>query len=179
MIALIFVNFCLLAVAHVTSDNLIDVDSGARTRQGAIECSLPFVDVDGDGRASKQEVQRAHYMAMGRFRHVLSALEWIVRKVPLVNLETVDQVMEDCDYDKDGFISRADYDKTTNSCLNNQRKIELVYDWLCVPGAKGDFQYFQQQEKQQAETATAAAETPARDDNEEAIAVDVEQENKE
>jgi hypothetical protein len=152
-----FVITVLLLCLTAVSGRLVDLEHEPRTRQGAIACSQPFVDVDGDGRASRQEVQRAHFMALGRFRHVLSALEWVVRKLPLVHIETVDEVMADCDYDQDGFISRADYDATTNSCLNNQRKIEQVYDWICVPGVEGKFQYFQEHAAGVAEANEQAA----------------------
>lgn len=110
------------------------------TRDGTILCGMKYADIDGDGRLSKAEVTVIRYVALGRFRQAKAAGLWIAERVFGVRTPvTVDQIFDDCDYDKDGYITFQDYGMMQNTCLNTQGKIDDTHAYVCEQGETGLF----------------------------------------
>jgi len=125
--------FVLLALAVAVC--AATKDHARMTREGAIECGLKYTDVDPvDGVVSMHEIQIARYRALGKYRKLLAPLLWFGEKLGAV--ETVEQVLLDCDANRDGVIDADDYRASEATCLNTDAKIEQVYEYVCLPGAE-------------------------------------------
>lgn len=118
------------------------IAAAQRTRDGAIACSLKWVDMDCDGAASHFEVAMARERALKTLPVYLHGVARFFSSAPLVGVESVDDVMRSCDPGNDGLITEEDYKTTAATCLNTQTKINQVYDWLCIPGEQGRFKKF-------------------------------------
>lgn len=105
------------------------------TREGAIACGLRYTDVDPvDGVVTRHELEVARYRALGKWSWFGAPLLWAGEATGQV--ESVDQVLANCDANHDGVIDAEDYAASAATCLNSDKKIEEVYKYVCLPGAE-------------------------------------------
>lgn len=92
-------------------------------REDMIKCSFEVADVNPkDGRLSPAELDtlKSDYM---RWWEKLVA--WVMSAAKTSN------IMKKCDYNKDGFIDRHDFDLTANKCIPLKNDKGELSDSLC------------------------------------------------
>ena len=116
------------------------------TAEGAIDCGMQYADIDKDGRLSIAEVEVIRDLAVGP---VGAAGIWVASKLPILSkFVSVKQIFRDCDYDRDGYITREDFEHMRATCLETPGKIADAYKWVCDQGATGLFANAQLDNKQ-------------------------------
>jgi len=107
----------VLAIAAVATVCLATEPHWGRAE--AMACVLRYVDVSPrDGKCSPVEVDtaRAKY-----FR--LPGMPQMVLNYINTRLKPTSTIMEDCDFDHDGFISRRDMELSNRTCLRDDDRI--------------------------------------------------------
>jgi len=127
--------FVLLLAAFDANSVRATAQHPQMTREGAIQCGLHFTDVDPvDGVVSRHELEIARCRALGKWSWFGAPLLWVGEATGQV--ESVDQVLANCDANGDGMIDAEDYAASAATCLNSDEKIEEVYKYVCLPGAE-------------------------------------------
>ena len=94
------------------------------TRQRAIDCALRYVDVmPQDGFITPEEIEHAKETILTRLQRGAS---FVV---------TTGTIMNDCDKNHDGKISRADMEQSAGSCLNAPWKLTMFDKYVCKQAA--------------------------------------------
>lgn len=90
------------------------------TREEAVILSSAYFDTNNDDLVSRNELKRA-------WDRVLEPAEKLVVKYgPSAWVETVDTILDHCDYDRDGSVSLLDFIKSKETCLNGCSKLTIV-----------------------------------------------------
>ena len=94
------------------------------TRFDALRCVLKHGDTNSDGKLSKKEVETAlDKLVPG----------WI-KKLSWFTGVTVEQVMHDCDFDKDGIITPKDWEldgkQKEPKCMPEKKQL-CTFQWFC------------------------------------------------
>ena len=95
-----------------------DTDECAVTRERIVLLAGVYFDDNDDNLVSVHEVQKYWDLLLTKAEKAYTSVNpWV---------ETVDVIMDHCDYDKDGYISLDDFIKSTEHCLNTCDKLELM-----------------------------------------------------
>ena len=99
------------------------------TRALGINCALRYVDVNPrDGKITPAEIDVA--------RNKYLKLPWYVPKVLADLLKPTSVIMSDCDFDRDGGISRRDMDLSNATCLGEQKLLDKFKQYFCDKAAE-------------------------------------------
>ena len=90
---------------------------GAYTRDMAVDCMHYLADLNCDHSLDRHEVDAGKS----------NLLTWFERTVAFLAVST-DNIMRDCDTNRDGLISRAEFLNDYEHCLNSEREMCLVRD---------------------------------------------------
>lgn len=131
---------CLLLSLFIAAARCTGSTHAKHTRDSTILCGMQYADIDKDGRLSRAEVTLIRYLALGNFRQLKAAGLWVAENVfhkrtPV----TVDKIFDDCDYNKDGYITFDDYVMMQDTCLNDAGKIDDTHYYVCEQGEAGIF----------------------------------------
>ena len=136
----VFLTLCLVALA--SASQVISFESTPKdqqTAEGAVACGMQYADIDKDGRLSRGEVKVIRDLALGFF---LASGVRLAEKIPGVrNYVSIEQIFDDCDFDGDGYITMADFERSRSTCLETPGKVEDAYKWVCDKGANGAFRH--------------------------------------
>ena len=111
MQTLVVLLFLVLAAFALSS-------SSGHTRDECIECTMRYIDVEPkDGFVTEMEIDNAR----------ARLLSWFER----AGAEATPTIIYDCDFDRDGKISRADMMSSNTTCLNNPDKLERYWKYIC------------------------------------------------
>lgn len=140
MVTLVFATLVCIALGDINGlpgRVALSLKPKALTAEETIACGMQYADIDKDGRISLREVEVIRDLALGR---VLAAGYWLASRVPLLDeMITTKQIFVDCDFDKDNYITMADFAKMRATCLNTPKKINDADVWICQQGPKGVF----------------------------------------
>lgn len=124
----VFVLVCESRRAGEISDNSSDTDDGddsddqseEYTRNDIVRCAQVYLDGDGDGRICNAELVAAKAALLGPLEKFV---DWFY---------PTGDIMEHCDFDRDGFISQLDFEQSWETCLNNADKRSTVNHYVCA-----------------------------------------------
>lgn len=88
-----------------------------QTRMDMMNCTLAYIDRNHDGYVSEEE------MEWGR----QNLLSWYERPWA----EDTETIMRNCDFDRDGRISRSDMELSYSTCLNTEKKLSEFNKYIC------------------------------------------------
>lgn len=113
-------------------DNALGFRSCAHRREDAIECGLRFGDANGDGYITLDEIEsvKQRYLSPA-----VRAAAWVLEKI---GVETAEKMMRNCDFDRDGRISRSDFELSVDTCLATCKKVELIFSIVCDRAAAAE-----------------------------------------
>ena len=120
------------------------------TAEEAIECGLPFAEIDGEPGISVAEAERLRHLALGTgaalkllAANAINAATGVFGIKTRFNAISVQQVFADCDTNKDNVIDFddfvADRKKEHPTCLETPGKIRDAIQFICKQGAEGVF----------------------------------------
>lgn len=92
-------------------------------REQLMECAFRIADMNPkDGRISPQEIEMIKTTYMHWWERTLGWLKAATR---------TSHIMKECDYNRDGFIDRHDFDKTYKTCIPAKNKRGKPSSSLC------------------------------------------------
>jgi len=97
----------------------------AYQRSDAADCVLRYGDFDHDGLISPAEADevKRRYLSW-----VMRAGAWLAEKI---GLESTAKIFKKCDYDRDGFLSRRDFELARDTCLVDCARVNQLFEYVC------------------------------------------------
>lgn len=125
-----FILFCLLlpffieqCVAKDATQICRECGGKSFCREDMIKCAFEVADVNpNDGRISPSELEKMKSDYMKWWEKMLA---WLTKAAKVEN------IMAKCDYNKDGYVDRHDFDKTEDECIPLKNKKGELSDSLC------------------------------------------------
>jgi hypothetical protein len=97
------------------------VHASAPPREVLIDCVLRYVDTDHDGCVTAREID-----------HARSEYLNIIERMASTRTE---KIMRDCDYNRDGCISRSDMEAANTTCVASEKDRNRFNDYICKRAA--------------------------------------------
>lgn len=105
--------------------NALDFETCAHKRSDAIDCGLRYADTNHDGYVTPEEIEavKRRYLSP-----IVLATAWVLEKIGVEGTATI---MQKCDFDKDGRISRDDFERSIGTCLATCKKVNTLFSIIC------------------------------------------------
>lgn len=102
-----------------------EFETCAYQRADAADCVLRYGDLDGDDLISPAEADevKRRYLSW-----VMRAGAWLAEKI---GLESTAAIFKKCDYDRDGFLSRRDFELASETCLVDCARVNQIFEYVC------------------------------------------------
>ena len=97
------------------------------TRDEAIRYARLFGDGDEDGRLCPAEIVELK-------SNVLNLLERFVAW-----FYSIEKIMGDCDYDKDGFLTESDFQQNGKTCIKTCKDVNKFFFFIVEPAKKMNY----------------------------------------
>lgn len=91
------------------------------SRDAAVVCAKKYGDKNNDGKLSYNEIDNLRE----------STLYWYEKLASFAIGKTTARVMRDCDFDRDGEISKLDFEQSYDTCLKDCGSVTDFFHYVC------------------------------------------------
>lgn len=113
------------SVAHIELDK--SFENCTHTREEAIRYAGQFGDGDHDGRLCPAEIIELKTQVLNILERFLA---WFY---------SIEKIMGDCDYDKDGFLTDKDFAHNGKTCIATCADVEKFFFFIVEPAKKMNY----------------------------------------